>query len=108
MAPLMIEVKVVRIEHRHVHQALEVENPELLAVELDQPVAPQVLERPVDVNRRQAGRVRKVVLGKRKVAPPILSPADSAEADVELDQQVSEPLVGAALAQVQRPFALDR
>ena len=41
--PLVIEVEVVRIEHRHVHHPLEVQDPELPPVELDEFVAAQDL-----------------------------------------------------------------
>src|SRR5690349_22129150 len=94
--PLMVEVEVVRSEHRSVHHPLEIEDLELLAVELDEAVAAKLLEGPVDVDRGEASRVGEVVLSQREIAAAVLRASDGSQTDVELDQQMRDPLVGAA------------
>src|SRR5690349_22124599 len=106
--PLMVEVEVVRSEHRSVHHPLEIEDLELLAVELDEAVAAKLLEGPVDVDRGEASRVGEVVLSQREIAAAVLRASDGSQTDVELDQQMRDPLVGAALSEAESPFALGR
>src|SRR5689334_1879274 len=92
--PLMVEVEVVRSDHH----PLEIEDLELLAVELDEAVAAKLLEGPVDVDRSEASRVGEVVLSQREIAAAVLRASDGPQPDVELDQQMRDPLVGAALS----------
>ncbi len=70
----MVEVQIISVEHRSIDQPLQIEDMKLLALQLDHPVAPKFLKRPVDVDRGQSGRVGEVVLGQREVAAPIVRP----------------------------------
>ena len=103
----MAEVQIVRIERRDLHQPSYIGNRQPLVLEQDQIVATEVLKRPVDVHRSQAGRIREVVLGQREIAASIAGQADGLQPKVKLHQQVGDALVGGALADVERPLALD-
>ena len=50
VSSFMVEVQIVRIEHRDIHHSRHVQDVKLLALQLDQPVAAQFLERTVDVD----------------------------------------------------------
>ena len=71
MPPFVVEMQIVRVEHRHVHQAFEVEDVELLAFELNQFIPPQFLQSPINVDRGETRGVREVVLGQRKIAAAV-------------------------------------
>jgi hypothetical protein len=98
VSSLMLEMKIVGIEHRHVFQALQIENVQLPPLKFDQSVTPQFLKRPIDVNRGQPGRIRQIVLSQREIAPSVLGAPDRPQSQVELYQQVPEPLICRALA----------
>ena len=104
---LMVEVQVIGVEHGDVHQSGHVEDLQLFSFELDQSVTPQFLERAINVHGRQPGRIREIVLGEREIAPPVMSSADRVQTHVEFNEQMREPLIGAALSKVERPLTLD-
>ena len=101
MPPVVVEMEVIRVEHRDVGDPRQIEQLELLALELDQAVAAQLLERAVDMDRRQAGRIGNVVLNQREVAPAVVRAAHRLQPQIELDEQMADPLIGAALAKVE-------
>lgn len=85
-------MQIVGVEHGRVLQPLKVEDLELPALELDQPVFAQLLERPVDVDGGKPGRVREIVLRQGEVANPAMRTPDGFEPEVNFDQQMREAL----------------
>src|SRR5438128_2207427 len=76
VSSFMVEVQIVRVEHGCVHQAIQIEDVKLFALQLDQAVAAKLLKRPVHVDSGQSRSIGKIVLGQREIAAPVLRSPD--------------------------------
>src|SRR5829696_322646 len=72
------------------------------------PVAPQLLQRSVDMHRRQAGGVAKLGLRNRHLEGLAFYEADGPEAHIDLAQNVRDPRVGIAAADIDHPLPKHR
>jgi hypothetical protein len=72
---LVIHMQVVRVEQARPHQPDEIGNGQGLALEHDQAIGAQFLQRSVDVNLGEPGGVGKVALGQREVTAVTLGQA---------------------------------
>ena len=97
-------MQIIGIEAGNASSALKVRNGQPPAVQLDQTVAAQLLQRAVDVDRGEARRVGEVDLGERKVAALVADEAGGAQLEQQLAEQMGDPLAGVALADIDAPI----
>ncbi len=102
-----MRLKVIRREAGEPLLRFEVVNRELAAIEGDDPPAPQIHQHAIDVNWRECGRVRNVRLRERQVAHSFARETTICSPREDLAQQVSHPLQGGAMPDVQEPAPID-
>src|SRR5215218_10902647 len=74
----------------------------------DQTVAPELLKRPVDMHRGHAGGVAELGLRNRHLEGLSVYQADGPEAHIDLAQDVRDPGVGIAAADIDHPLPKHR
>ena len=86
------EVQVVRIEVAIGFQAIHVGNDEPALAQNDQSFVAQMLQRPVDVDGREAQHLRVFLLGEGERVAVRIAHARHPEADEHLAEQMRDPL----------------
>jgi hypothetical protein len=71
------------------------------------PLSAQILQRAVDVNRRQTQRVGQIGLSRRKLTTVAAGQPDNLVAVIDFPEKMGQPLRGSALAETDEPFARD-
>jgi len=70
------DVEVVGVEKPRALKREHIRDGQPLPFENNQALSSEFLDRPVDVNRRQTGRVGDVILGEREIAREAIGQAD--------------------------------
>src|SRR5687768_14072179 len=103
--PRVAQLQVGRVELGRLLQERPIEDFQAAAMKLDQPFAAQLLERPVDVNRRQAERVTEVSLRERELARVSVRKSDRLQAKEHLAEEVRQVPARRALTEADNPRA---
>src|SRR5688500_591641 len=100
-------MQIGRIELTGLDQLLPVWNLERASLEDDEPLAPQFLEDPVDVNVREASRIGELDLGDGDLAGMVLRQPHGRQARHKLAQAVGYTAIGSAASDVDGPLPED-
>lgn len=98
-------MEIAGIEPRHLAKPFCVEDRQCTVAQRDQPFGAQPLQRSIDVDRREAECVSKLLLGQGQTELAILNQADALHAGVQLTQQMRDSGMSVPSSEIDDPGA---
>src|SRR5690348_11393823 len=100
----LARVQIARVEISDVPDRIPINETHDAPVPLDQPVALERLEHPVDMDSGEPGCIGKLLLGHRQLVNTPSAEGMRIHSECELAQKVGDPAAGVAASDVEHPL----